>query len=140
MLLLELRERLQRHGVYGYWIDPKNVPHEVMFEGHYDWIVENNLVPKLTKQQMEEQDLYRAAFARGYVRVEHAIPKEVGVEGRLSDINRAMPVLRPTLMQPELEYVIFDVTGSIKHSTAFNLPEQREGLRNHISRLSNATS
>lgn len=137
MLLLELKEILNRHGAYGYWIGPDNVPHQVRMFNHERWAFENIYQHLPVEKQ---NGIYAAAFAEGYVRIEHETPDTVDIEGVRKDIKRILPVLRPTLVQRDVNRVIVSAkenpnATSPKEERAFDMPRDRTKLNEFLNSL-----
>lgn len=137
MLLLEIKERFQRHGVYGHWIDPDNNFHPVVDEaGHYDWLIEHLYNPASVREQIMMQKAGRIelfAFKRGYIRLVHKDPGNIGIEGIQEHLRRAIPVLRPTFSQEDVNEIHFDIYDGDFHS--FVLPQQRAKLTDFANNL-----
>lgn len=123
-LLIE-RENLDRHGEYGYWIDPENGLNPVKMFGHDMWVI---------KRGMKN---FKEAFANGFVRIIHQKPHQVSIEGRPQDIHRAARVLMPSTAAKDVEqFTIVEVAddgSQMDHAhNTFMLPKQRKELQFYL--------
>lgn len=137
MLLLELREILDRYAHYGHWIGPNNEVHPVGGEQHRTWL-RMNLLPKLDPQVSKQDNLYSLAFKLGFVRLEHQDPGTLSVEGFAKDLTRAYRILRQSFAQDDLDAVRVDVIpdrGASRDYRIFYLPNDKSKLMSFFTSL-----
>lgn len=142
MLLLELKERIDRFTHYGYWIDPNNQLHPVEYQQHGSWVTKNilrTLTPEEREQYGSYATGYEIAFVQGYVRLQHSEPSSIGIEGSSEALKRVYPILRQTFAQEDVNKVLIDVIslvdGDIHRSDTFRLPHDRAEIQEFFTTL-----
>jgi len=109
LLLLELSERIERHGNYGQWIDTKagKAYPIVNHEGHQKMAAQ--LLPALNYPMEPGDDTFESAYKNGFVRVVHSDNTEVDYTGFAESLKKAHPIIMSSAAQEDVEMVYIDV-------------------------------
>lgn len=133
-ILLELAEVLDRHQ-YGSWIDSNTKKiHPVGREEHLDFIKAHQdyfRPDQVKKYNSQMNNMYHAAFEKGYVRIEHSRPGELNVQGNGADIAKIAPMIIASIVQPDMEEVNIEKDDKGQYQ-GYGLPEDRREATQYI--------
>jgi len=145
-ILLEYRERIDRYGSYGQWIDTRNGKvYPVQDAWGHENIMRKNAKELFTADEdisitrqgidlMDYDSFTELGFIRNIVRVEHEKPENISFSGLSSALKASMPFIIGTVAQKDVNSIRFDVIEEDKtelstyvvQAKVFQLPTQRK--------------
>lgn len=145
-LLLEARERIERHGNYGQLFDTRNGKiYPVRGNMHHDMVLKD-----MQKELFNIDTIVGSGYgtymelgyANDFVRVEHGRPTHIGYAGSKPAIKKSVPLIRSSAMQPDIMKVYIETVKEDEQnefltdiSEEFSLPHDRNKLIQFLNTL-----
>jgi hypothetical protein len=132
-LLFEFDEIIDCSNHYGYWITDKNKIIPMKKEGHLDTL--KNIVRSEGGEVLDNyhEMLDVALHNKKWVRIVCRPIGSISVEGMIPALKRVLSILRPVVLQPNINSVYIDVyRGPSKY---FYLPKEQAELKRFLNSL-----
>lgn len=136
-LLSDYRDLFNRK-IYGEWITDTNEVIPVIDRlGH-----ENVLLTYARKgvfgNNIDDEDLFDAAAAKGWVRVVHNVPMLISFTGTRKAIKRISSIIKLNAFQPDVVTVVIGIlteSGVLLNDNMFNFPKDKRLLNRFLNLL-----
>lgn len=141
VILLEIREVLDRYSHYGAWIDAANkkvYPIDGQ-GGHADFIkarLDKFGIPQQFIQSMN--DYYTIGFSHNLVRVVHKPSSTIWVQGTPEDLKMVGRIIFASAVQDDIDQVVLSIVQDPNNiqstkEQVFQMPTQRQQLQSAIT-------